>query len=308
MDGQGAQEAWRANSLEYWKVIVKEYMKLELSKPSDVLPAIAGCVQALAPQLGFKYIAGMWKETLWTDLLWYVAPQSRGAVPKPRPIDSTAPSWSWASVSMRQTIGHIARSRGEEWLKSDVLLDHAINEVHYEPESAANPFGKLKDAYLKLNAVLYPWYLRLFCWEIAQENKLKWNKDLYIERPNRSTKCTTAKTRELAVNGATIEVYLDVRFGDEKMAIEAFSHCIGSPTRPCVLTQIYLLHALHKETPSRSLDVFLLLKPVPPASGKPNCFRRIGLMQMINEQADVQTWEQMIQGRLKPQREEFWLF
>lgn len=302
---------------DYWKDIVKEYMKLELSKSSDVLPAIAGCAQALATHLDTTYIAGMWKKTLENELLWYVETQSAEAVlepdleggyPKPRPEGSTAPSWSWASVSMRQTIRYMGWRKGQTWTNSDPLLKKAIKEVHCEPELVANPFGKLKEAYLKLDTLLYPWYLRLFCYESTREDKLKWNKDLHMERPNRSTKCTNAKVPELALDGATVSLYLDARFKEEGLAQERFSDCTGSPTHPCALTPIYLLHALHRDTTSRKLDVFLLLKLVPPVNGKPNCYRRIGLMQVINEQADVQTWEQMIQSRLKPSQEEFWLF
>lgn len=317
---QGPQSNWKPGTmelskrhvLEYWRGIVETYMLLELSFPSDVLPAIAGCAQALALFLKFNYVAGMWKETLPTDLLWHVMPSKRRWVAKPRPENSTAPSWSWASVSMGQTVTHISPHNGKGWPMSDALLRDAIEEVYCEPLSSINPFGKLKHAYLKLEAVLYPWYLRSFCRaaypEIARGSKRR--KDLHIKRPNQSTKCTT-EIQELDIDDAAVEVHLDVHLGDEGLATESFSQCISELTYPpqsCGLSQIYLLHALHKSNLKRSIDVFLLLMRTPQVCGKPNCYRRIGLMELMNEAADVRKWEDMIHGRLEPRQEEFWLF
>jgi hypothetical protein len=41
-------------------------------------------------------------------------------------------------------------------LASDLLLREAIVEIYCEPESRVNPFGKLKDVYLKFNTRLHP--------------------------------------------------------------------------------------------------------------------------------------------------------
>jgi hypothetical protein len=304
-------DAWKDNTLNSWRAIIETYMQLELSFPSDVLPAVAGCAQAMALHLKFNYVAGLWKEMLPTDLLWHVVPHKQGAISKPRPKDSTAPSWSWASVSMRQTITHVGW-RGVGWMTSNMLLRDAIKEVCCVPESATNPFGKLKDAYLKLDAVLYPWYLRWYC-RVAEQNLTSYHrrhitKDLYIKRSNQPLRCIT-ETQELIVGGAIVEVLLDVHLGDEGLVIETFSHCIGDPAaQRCGLGQIYLLHALHKESLQRSVDVFLLLKRIPPTNGKSNCYRRIGLMKLTTEEANVRTWDEIIHGRIEPRQEEFWLF
>jgi hypothetical protein len=285
-------------------------VQLELSYPSDVLPAIAGCAEALAHYLKFNYVAGMWKETLPTDLLWCVIPQKQGVVSKPRPKDSTAPSWSWASVAMNQTITHIPWYRSISWLTSDALLRDAIKEVYCEPVSAINPFGKLKNAYLKLEATLYPWYLRSFCQTVERELKRpRRKKDLYIKRLNNSIKCTTG-IQELVIDnieGTAVELHLDVRLRGEGLVMEAFSHCVSNPPRRCWLSQIYLLHALHKKNPEESFDVFLVLMRTSPADGKPNYYRRIGLMTLTNKEADMRTWDEMIHGQVEPQQEEFWL-
>ena len=94
METQDGQNATMDVTLDYWKSTIQQYMQLELSHPSDVLPAIAGCAQALAFHLKLTYVAGMGKEKLSTDLLWYVKPLRHKEPPEPRPKDSTAPSWS----------------------------------------------------------------------------------------------------------------------------------------------------------------------------------------------------------------------
>lgn len=311
---KGSADSWKHHALKYWKSIVVIYMQLELSYTEDVLPAIAGCAQVLMPHLKFTYVAGMWKETLSTDLLWYVTPlpHKKKAVPKPRPKDSTAPSWSWASVSMGQTIKHTDWQAVEPWLTSDVLLRDAIKNVHCTPESATNPFGKLGDAYLQLDAVLYPWYLHFFCqvYKLGMVSAYRRaTKDLYITRAraNHSLRCTT-EIQELDVDCATVELRLDVRLKEEDLAIESFSHCISNQHQPCALAQVYLLHVLHKEGTSSAFDVFLVLKRNPPTNGKPNCYRRIGLINMMKEGDNIRSWNSMIRGRLEPRREEFWFF
>ncbi|KAF2794151.1 HET-domain-containing protein, partial [Melanomma pulvis-pyrius CBS 109.77] len=83
-------------AIKSWKTIIETYMQLELSYLSDTLPAIAGCAQVMALHLNHNYVAGLWEETLPTDLLWYVQARKGRTVPKPRAKGSTAPSWSWA--------------------------------------------------------------------------------------------------------------------------------------------------------------------------------------------------------------------
>ena len=306
---QGERDGWRDGALTYWKTVIEQYMRLNLTYSSDVLPAIAGCAQTLAPHLNLTYVAGMWKETLATDLLWYIKALTVRACPKSRPSDTTAPSWSWASVSMQQTILHIRCRSDRTWPKSSALLKDAIKEVYYEPQSATNPFGKLENTHLKLDAVLYPWYLRWFC-RIAMGGKAQWKRrsvnDLYIERSAPSRSCST-NPPELAIHGAKVSIYLDNRLGGENLRPEPFKHCVGRQPYDCKLIQIYLLHVLHKENSPRTLDIFLLLGQTPHKMHKTTCYRRIGLMQLINEEGRIWTWDKMIGGKIKPEKEEFLL-
>ena len=116
----------------------------------------------------------------------------------------------------------------------------------------------------------------------------KWVKDLYIERTAQSKNCAT-NPPELALHGAVVELRLDGRLGDEDLKLTPFKRCIGTQPHLCRLIPIYLLPVLHKEKPPlRTLDVFLLLSRTPPVKNETNCYRRIGLMKLTNEEG--RTW------------------
>jgi len=76
-----------------WRAIVAEYTKLSLTDQFDKLPALAGLVKDMHSLFPYRYVAGLWYETLAKDLLWL---QKGG--PSDRPTTYRAPSWSWAST------------------------------------------------------------------------------------------------------------------------------------------------------------------------------------------------------------------
>jgi hypothetical protein len=90
------------DSTRQWQKIVSEYTKLKLTYDSDRLPAIA----ALADQMSRLrpaddvYIAGMWRNSILSDLLWQSQPFETGQWGQPLEPRSArlVPSWSWAST------------------------------------------------------------------------------------------------------------------------------------------------------------------------------------------------------------------
>jgi hypothetical protein len=73
-----------------WRLLIENYTKLNFTKESDLLPALAGMAEhQMRLRPGDTYIAGMWKNSLLEDLLFK---NSRG-----RRSNSNAPTWSWAS-------------------------------------------------------------------------------------------------------------------------------------------------------------------------------------------------------------------
>lgn len=305
-----AQNGWRSTAMQYWKTMIGTYMQLDLSLSSDILPAMAGCAQTLAPRLNMQYVAGMWKETLATDLIWYIIPHKAHASPRPRPQDTTAPSWSWTSVSMNQTITHFDCYSDKRWQKSQALLSSAIKEVSLCPESALNPFGKLADAHLKLEGMLYQWYLRWFC-PVARTKVTgslkKSSKALHMQRSTRSAGCTTDPPG-LALQGATIDMRFDGLLGDEHLTYIEFDHCDGPDSKVCQLMPVSLLHVLHGVDPPSTLDIFIVLRQIAPVDNKPNCYRRIGMMKLIIEDGCTRSWDKLTEDSITSHQEQFWLF
>ncbi|KAI0323731.1 HET-domain-containing protein [Cubamyces sp. BRFM 1775] len=78
---------------ERWWEIVEDYTRRKLTNPSDKLIAISGLAEMFAPTLGQDYLAGLWRNTLLTDLSWSCdSPQSLSLT------EYRGPSWSWAYI------------------------------------------------------------------------------------------------------------------------------------------------------------------------------------------------------------------
>lgn len=80
-----------------WRRAVIAFSRRQLTVPSDKLTAIRSLANEMAAHLGpgDYYIAkaGVWRDNLLDDLLWYV---ESGIARRPR--EYRAPSWSWASL------------------------------------------------------------------------------------------------------------------------------------------------------------------------------------------------------------------
>lgn len=124
----------------FWRRVVIQYTNLFLSKPKDRLYALHGILQkvgaARRKASDDVYLAGLWKNTLAFDLLWYVnsecssGSRTRGQLAK-------APTWSWASVDVPVTYGQPLYCSPELELKEvcqvtiedDVLTDALSSEI-----------------------------------------------------------------------------------------------------------------------------------------------------------------------------------
>ena len=82
---------------ETWSNIVRTYTSSALTKPDDKLVAISGLAKKVQSRFGGQYLAGLWRESLASQLLWH---RSRGRDDQPlrRVMTYRAPSWSWAAV------------------------------------------------------------------------------------------------------------------------------------------------------------------------------------------------------------------
>ncbi|KAF2111990.1 heterokaryon incompatibility protein-domain-containing protein [Lophiotrema nucula] len=90
----------------YWRSeIVPEYTRLDLTRPTDRLVALAGLAEAFTLlRTGDTYLAGLWKKTLKSDLLWCVDPTRSSSRLR------IAPTWSWGSVTGAVTYPYLERN------------------------------------------------------------------------------------------------------------------------------------------------------------------------------------------------------
>lgn len=86
---------------QQWQDMVEEFTWLQLSHEEDRLPAFSGLAQQYQRRLKSAYLAGLWRENLAADLMWFAYPE-RGSESQryytKKPRTWRAPSWSWASV------------------------------------------------------------------------------------------------------------------------------------------------------------------------------------------------------------------
>jgi heterokaryon incompatibility protein (HET) len=122
-----------------WHTIVKLYTQRTLTFAKDKLPAIGGAASILPQAQRSTYIAGLWAESLFLDLLWQVMPVQGEEVITYTADEQKAPSWSWASVNL-----------GVVWspLKNPQWLAEVIN-VNAPPEST-NKYGAVSGGNLSI--------------------------------------------------------------------------------------------------------------------------------------------------------------
>lgn len=68
-----------------------------MTNPTDMLPAILGVAKQIERYTGLTYVAGLWGKDLPRGLLW--ANDLKRSFEGPKPLETGAPSWSWASAT-----------------------------------------------------------------------------------------------------------------------------------------------------------------------------------------------------------------
>ncbi|KAH6867308.1 heterokaryon incompatibility protein-domain-containing protein [Thelonectria olida] len=93
--GGQCDDETRRPFLHAWHLLVESYTGMQLTYSSDRIVAFSGVAGFVQQMSGLTYMAGLWREHLFYDLMWFTDPSDmniRGEViPKP-------PSWSWMSV------------------------------------------------------------------------------------------------------------------------------------------------------------------------------------------------------------------
>jgi hypothetical protein len=83
-------------AFNFWHKVVENYSKRQLTQVGDKLPAISAIAAIIQQRTGSDYAAGLWRDTIDQELLWY-----RPALSPVGTANSsyTAPSFSWASIT-----------------------------------------------------------------------------------------------------------------------------------------------------------------------------------------------------------------
>ena len=149
---------------EYWKEIVEQYTRRQLTFASDRMAAIAGLAsRAHKTKPNVKYYAGLWSDDLPSTLLWTVdrpvQAQKTDEHASNRIDPAIAPTWSWASITGDVSFLFWKRNfdRGR-WARS--APDLTVVSVLCEP-TGQNKYGSLKEGKLVVEGYLCEVHFRL---------------------------------------------------------------------------------------------------------------------------------------------------
>ncbi|KAI0153175.1 HET-domain-containing protein [Xylariaceae sp. FL1272] len=143
---------------QHWQLLLGEYTGRALTVQSDKLIAIQSVAEDMAATTGREYIryAGMWRDNLRNELLWY-APSGDTQ----RPAEWRAPSWSWASVEGQVLFWHrdfraSGRSSARTLLHS--LAQHplevlSVDRKYPDPASALPGWIEVEGLFIQINLI-----------------------------------------------------------------------------------------------------------------------------------------------------------
>ncbi|KAJ9144534.1 hypothetical protein NKR23_g5772 [Pleurostoma richardsiae] len=132
-----------------WRQLTHGYMRCLLTKEEDRLVALSGIAKEIRSMTGDEYIAGNWKSSLITDLLWY-SMRDGTRLARTRPL--VAPTWSWASIRPHAFIlQYQGRTHNDpEPLHLIEFLGSTIDPY------TADDTGQLRSAFIRVRGRLFP--------------------------------------------------------------------------------------------------------------------------------------------------------
>ncbi|KAH8782076.1 heterokaryon incompatibility protein-domain-containing protein [Hyaloscypha finlandica] len=152
----------KLDAAENWHRVIEQYSSLSLTKQTDRLPALSGLSIRSSPVLG-EYLAGLWKHSLVSDLLWRINELEHDIV---RPTEYIAPSWSWASVTGPASFWpepdtRLIRGTSAEslWYRARSELIKRANNSRFTATveaSRLNPYGKVSSGILFVHGYIQP--------------------------------------------------------------------------------------------------------------------------------------------------------
>jgi hypothetical protein len=115
---------------ELWYDCVLEYSRRRLTFRRDRLAAISAVARQFAAKFDTTYVAGLWKEDIVYQLLWYNSGKAED-----RSCDCEAPSWSWASIN--------TPVNQESWIYEVAGNRLCLDIVSVDVDHAGDPFDEI---------------------------------------------------------------------------------------------------------------------------------------------------------------------
>ncbi|KAF2025486.1 HET-domain-containing protein [Setomelanomma holmii] len=138
--------------------VVEKYSALQLTRPSDRLPALSGLCKRV-DHLCNNYLAGLWSDSICYDLLWRVetinlSTESQGA----RSLDYRGPTWSWISVESpisywSDIVNFRRRTLASRYPRYYTVAGTQVDKIEMAVTvPGQNPFGTVTSAILTIEA------------------------------------------------------------------------------------------------------------------------------------------------------------
>jgi hypothetical protein len=150
---------------EQWMTIRAEYTEMDMSYCGDKLPAISALAAEISKKTGWTYLAGLWKENLFSELHWKstkITPDGKAFNLKPQKVREAgylAPTWSWVSTGLGAIVDSEDESADRE------VFDFKVLDCCVETVGKANfQFGSVKNGFLVVEGRGIELPLRLENW------------------------------------------------------------------------------------------------------------------------------------------------
>jgi hypothetical protein len=124
-----------------WPEVVELYSRCKLTYSKDKMVAISSLAQHIVSQTNPKYIVGLWRKGLESQLCW-----RRRDPRRRRHLEYRAPTWSWASIN--GWVRHLPVAEAKHYYLR-------ILEVHMTP-AGSNILGAISEASMRLESCLFP--------------------------------------------------------------------------------------------------------------------------------------------------------
>lgn len=137
---------------ETWRQLVTAYSMLNLTKESDKLPALSGLAAKVAAvrKPDSHYLAGLWSDSIYHDLLWQVPGSTMYPPVAGRTAKWRAPTWSWASLDSRVTFPH------QGALTRFCHIDHEALVTNGTSTATWDEWGQVTKWSLTIRGLLFP--------------------------------------------------------------------------------------------------------------------------------------------------------